>query len=130
MPDRASAVLLLGIVLGAGAVPAFSAADGERGCREARPSASAPCGERHRHRYRHGERERVRELREAGAILPLETILERARAHRTGRILEAELERHRQGYVYEIEMLDAQGRVWELTLDAGSGVLLEDHRED
>jgi uncharacterized membrane protein YkoI len=72
----------------------------------------------------------ARKLREAGAILPLEDILSRARAVRAGEILETELERKKGHYIYEVEILDGQGRVWELKLDAKSGDLVELELED
>jgi uncharacterized membrane protein YkoI len=72
----------------------------------------------------------ARKLREAGAILPLEDILSRARAVRAGEVLETELERKKGHYIYEVEILDGQGRVWELKLDAKTGDLVELELED
>lgn len=72
----------------------------------------------------------IRRMRQRGDILPLETILERARRQRPGRVLETALEREHGRYLYSIEMLDDDGRVWELELDAVTGDLLEDRRED
>src|SRR5690554_8174242 len=60
----------------------------------------------------------ARKLREAGQILPLETIIEKAMAFRKGDVIDTELERDNGMLIYEIEILDAQGRVWELELDA------------
>jgi uncharacterized membrane protein YkoI len=68
------------------------------------------------------DHERARQLREAGEILPLETILSQVRARgNTGHVLEVELKNRHGRYVYEIEMLDAQGRVQESILDARTG---------
>jgi len=72
----------------------------------------------------------ARKLRESGEILPLETIAERARAARSGEIIETELERGNGGYVYEVEILDESGTVWELKLNAKSGELIEMERDD
>lgn len=69
-------------------------------------------------------------LRQSGAILPLETILESLNRVRPGRILEVELEQKQGAYIYEIELLDPQGRVWELGIDATTGALLDAERED
>jgi uncharacterized membrane protein YkoI len=66
----------------------------------------------------------ARRLREAGEIRSLEEISAKARAAKPGEILETELERSRGRYVYEVEILDAQGQVWELKLDAKTGELL------
>ena len=72
----------------------------------------------------------VRQLREAGKILPFERISEIARGFRPGEILEVELEKEKSGYVYEVEILDAHGQVWEVKLDARSGDLIEVESED
>jgi uncharacterized membrane protein YkoI len=72
----------------------------------------------------------ARRLRQAGAILPVETILERLRLQHPGRLLDLELERDDGRYVYEIEMLDAAGTVWELLFDARTGALIERQREN
>ncbi|VAX09828.1 Phosphonate ABC transporter phosphate-binding periplasmic component (TC 3.A.1.9.1) [hydrothermal vent metagenome] len=76
------------------------------------------------------DHEEVRALVEAGVILPLEQILERMWEEHPGRILEVELEREYGRYVYEIELLDEKGRVWELEYDAANGEFLEKEREE
>lgn len=72
----------------------------------------------------------ARKLRDSGQILPLEQIIERARARQPGEILETELERKRGGYVYEIEILGSDGWVWEMKFDARTGELIELERDD
>jgi uncharacterized membrane protein YkoI len=74
----------------------------------------------------------ARELVEAGRILPLEDLLVRARRLRPGVLVAVELEYEGEhgGYVYEIELLDPEGRVWEVELDAASGDLIELEPED
>ena len=72
----------------------------------------------------------VRQLRESGEILPFARISEAARGIKPGEVLEGELEREGRGYVYEVEILDAQGQVWEVKLDARTGDLIEVERED
>ena len=64
------------------------------------------------------------ELVKAGEILPLEKIIERARAEHPGKILETELDRELGRYVYEVELLDDKGTVWEMELDAKTGEIL------
>lgn len=73
-------------------------------------------------RLRQGE---VRQLREAGKILPMETILERARSAQPGQIVEVELEREDGRYVYEVKLIDNDDRVHKLELDAASGDVLK-----
>ena len=80
--------------------------------------------------YSSGEYDEVRSLQQRGAILPLQQILERARRYHEGRVLETELEQKGERYIYEIELVDDQGQVWELKFDAGSGELLREKQEN
>ncbi|HSG05745.1 MAG TPA: PepSY domain-containing protein [Nitrospiria bacterium] len=75
------------------------------------------------------DHDRVKALKEAGEIVPLEAIIEKARANRPGRVLEAELETEHGRLLYELEFLDDQGVVWELEYDARTGELLEIEQE-
>jgi uncharacterized membrane protein YkoI len=86
-----------------------------------------PGGEDHHSDH---EQEEVRSLAQQGDILPLEQILQTAREHHNGRVLETELEREGDRYVYEIELLDEGGQVWELEFDAATGELLKKEQED
>lgn len=80
--------------------------------------------------YSSGEHDQIRSLQQRGAILPLEQILERARHHHQGRVLETELEQKGERYIYELELVDDQGQVWEMKFDAASGELLKERQED
>lgn len=66
----------------------------------------------------------ARRLRDAGVILPLATIIERATKEHNGRVIGTEFEPRDGLYLYEIEILDGNGAVWELEYDAANGVLL------
>lgn len=72
----------------------------------------------------------ARQLQQRGDILPLEQIIDLAVAVKQGQILETDLERDDGRYVYELEILDSRGQVWELELDAQTGELLELENED
>jgi uncharacterized membrane protein YkoI len=72
----------------------------------------------------------ARRLTESGAILPLEDIMQSIQEEQPGRILEVEFERDDGRYLYEIEILDAKGAVWEFKLDAKSGEILKRELED
>jgi uncharacterized membrane protein YkoI len=74
--------------------------------------------------------EAARRLTESGAILPLEDLMPIIQAQQPGRILEIELERKRGRFLYEIEILDEQGAVWEFKVDAATGEILERELED
>ena len=76
------------------------------------------------------DHDQVLELVEQGRILPLQTVLERADVKQAGQLLEAELEREDGTWVYELEVLDADGRVRELYYDAGTGERLPEFEDD
>lgn len=69
-------------------------------------------------------------LKESGDILSLEQILPRARAVHPGKVIETELERKGKRYIYELEILDQEGKVWEMKYDAHTGELIKDKRDD
>ena len=72
----------------------------------------------------------VRELVRSGEIMPLQQLLQRHAELGSARILEIELERKRGGYIYEIELLNEQGRVEELEIDAVDGQILRRKLDD
>ncbi len=76
------------------------------------------------------DHERIRQLVIEGRILPLEQILQAVRERRAGRVLETELERRGGRHVYEVEVLDEHGIVWELYFDAATGEFLKEDQED
>jgi hypothetical protein len=65
---------------------------------------------------------------EIGGIVPMERVVERARAHRAGRLLAIELEPSEgQGdWVYEVKILTAAGAVVKLVYDAHTAELLSE----
>lgn len=67
----------------------------------------------------------ARKLSASGQILPLEAIHTKAKSIKAGKILETELESKKGLYVYEVELLDAHGTVWEIKLDAKTGALIK-----
>lgn len=75
------------------------------------------------------DHERAKVLRDAGQILPLETIIERARKIQAGRVVGTELEKKSTGYVYEIQIADENGTLWELKFDAANGALIKREKE-
>lgn len=72
----------------------------------------------------------AQQLRSSGAIVPLEQVLNKARKQKPGKLLETELERKKNRLIYEIEILDEQGRVWEFIFDASNGELLKLEQDD
>lgn len=72
----------------------------------------------------------ARMLKQRGDILPLEQVIESAMAVKSGQILETELDEEDGRYIYELEILDERGQVWELELDASTAELIELESED
>lgn len=82
---------------------------------------AARAGERHDH-------ERARAAVEAGEVLPLPALLARLQRTHPGQVLELELERDDGRWVYEVKLLQADGRLLKLDLDAATGAVLEARR--
>lgn len=75
-------------------------------------------------------RETARELRNAGVILALESILDKVRErYPDARLLEADLEQDDGIYIYELEILTREGRVRELEVDAASARIIDDEED-
>lgn len=70
-------------------------------------------------------------LSKEGVIRPFEEILPAALSRYPGsRLLEAELEKEHDTYIYEVELLTTEGVVRELELDARNGRILKDKEDD
>ncbi len=74
--------------------------------------------------------QKARALSQRGDILPLEKIAEHARAAKPGKLIDIELEQKHGRWIYEAEVLDETGRVWELKLDARTGSVLKMELDD
>ncbi len=77
-----------------------------------------------------GDHERARAAVRAGEVLPLPTVLERLRRSHPGQVLELELERDDGRWIYEIRLLQDDGQLLELELDAGTAEVLKSRRKD
>ena len=69
-------------------------------------------------------------LKQSGEILPFETILKKAKQHHDGKVLEIELEKKHGRYIYEIEILDSEGILWEMKINAADGNVVSEEVED
>lgn len=70
-------------------------------------------------------------LRDSGTIQSFEKLNELALAqHPGGVIRETELENEWGRYIYQLEVVDAQGLEWDLELDATNGQILKNHQDD
>lgn len=71
------------------------------------------------------DHERARAAVEAGQVLPLPTLLERLRRTHPGQVLELELEREDGRWIYEIKLLQANGQLLKLDVDAATAQVLQ-----
>lgn len=72
----------------------------------------------------------VWELKQSGKIMPLEDVIKQVRRDYPGRIIEIELEDEDGRYIYELELVDENGVVWELDVDAKTGQVLKYEQDD
>ena len=79
---------------------------------------SALAGERADH-------DRARAAVQAGEVMPLPALLERVQRSHPGRVLRVELERDDGRWIYELRVLQADGRLLKLEVDARSAEVLE-----
>jgi len=75
------------------------------------------------------DHEAALQLREREEILPLEELLTRIKLGPDARVLEIESEHEHGRLIYEIEYVDGQGRIREVSIDAASGRVLGEHEE-
>jgi uncharacterized membrane protein YkoI len=70
-------------------------------------------------------------LRDAGSIQAFDKLNELAIAQHPGGVVhETELENQWGRYVYQVELRDAQGREWDIELDANTGEVLKNQQDD
>ena len=72
----------------------------------------------------------VWQLKESGQIMALEDLISQVRKNYPGRIIEIELDNDDGRYIYELELVDENGVVWDMEVDAGSGEVLEYEQDD
>ena len=79
---------------------------------------------------RHQDAERASRAAAAGEFVPLATIVTKVRARYPGEIVETELETDEGRAYYEFHVLQADGRVIEIKVDARSGRYLTAKTDD
>ncbi|WP_341922016.1 PepSY domain-containing protein [Polaromonas sp. YR568] len=67
---------------------------------------------------------RARQAVQAGQVLPLRSVLERLEREHPGQVMEVELEQEEGRWIYEVKLLQPQGELVKLKLDARTAVLL------
>lgn len=71
------------------------------------------------------DHDKARKALEAGQVLPLRVILEKIEPQYPGQVLEVELEKKQQLWIYEFKILQPTGKLIKLKVDAGNGVILK-----
>jgi uncharacterized membrane protein YkoI len=74
--------------------------------------------------------ERAREALERNEVLPLARILPEVEQHTGARMIEVEFELEDDRYVYEFELVTADGRLIEAIVDASTGQIVSVGPED
>lgn len=76
------------------------------------------------------DHERARQALQSGQILPLRTVLETLERNHPGKVLEVELEQKDGLWIYTVKLLQADGQLVKLMLDAKSAVIFEQKSRD
>ena len=71
----------------------------------------------------------VRDLETNGKVMKLSRVIEKINKVYPGRIIEVELQKENGILVYEIQIIDHQGVIWEISLNAKTGELLHKEKE-
>jgi uncharacterized membrane protein YkoI len=72
-----------------------------------------------------GDHDRARQALEAGEILPLKSVLERVGRELPGQVMEVELERKHERWIYEIKLLRPGGSLVKLLVNASDGTIID-----
>lgn len=76
------------------------------------------------------DHDQARRALQAGEILPLSQVLAAAEKHHPGRVIELELERDDGLWIYELEIVTPDGRLFEMEINAATAVVLDLEEED
>ncbi|GAB3192449.1 PepSY domain-containing protein [Hydrogenophaga aquatica] len=76
-----------------------------------------------------GDHDRARAALAAGEVLPLSAILEKVGRQYPGNVLEVELEREQGRWVYELKLLQPNGGLLKLEVNARDGTVLRQREE-
>lgn len=75
------------------------------------------------------DHDQARAAVQAGQVLPLSTVLDRLQRTHPGQVLELQLEREDGRWIYEIKMLQRDGQLLKLELDAATAQVLKVKRK-
>jgi uncharacterized membrane protein YkoI len=78
----------------------------------------------------HGDHDLARQALERGQVLPLRTVLEKVEREYQGQVLKVEFEHDDGRFIYEIRLLQQDGRMAKLKIDAVDGRVLQIKRKE
>ncbi len=78
----------------------------------------------------HGDHDLARQALERGQVLPLRTVLEKVEREYQGQVLKVEFEHDDGRFIYEIRLLQQDGRMAKLKSDAVDGRVLQIKRKE
>lgn len=87
-------------------------------------ASQAESGHDHDH-----DHDRARAALQAGEILPLPVVLERVAKEHPGNVLEVDLEREKNRWVYELKILQSGGGLLKLEVDAKDASVIKRREE-
>jgi uncharacterized membrane protein YkoI len=69
-------------------------------------------------------------LVKSGRVLPIDALQDAVLdKHNGGHIKKGEVQRAKDGYIYEVELTDRNGHDWDVDVDATTGLLLKDEKD-
>lgn len=74
--------------------------------------------------------DRLRDAVKRGDVLPLSVLQEKLRARYPGDIIRVELDEDDDRFIYEFKVLQANGRLYEIEMDAKDGAILDVDDDD
>ena len=78
----------------------------------------------------HGDHDLARQALERGQVLPLRTVLEKVEREYQGQVLKVEFEHDDGRFIYEIRLLQQDGRMAKVKIDAVDGRVLQIKRKE
>ena len=78
----------------------------------------------------HGDHDLARQALEHGRVLPLRTVLDKVEHDYQGQVLKIEFEQEDGRFIYEIRVLQRDGRMAKLKVDAVDGRVLKIQRKE
>ena len=78
----------------------------------------------------HGSHELARQALEQGRVLPLRAVLDKIERDYQGQALKVEFEQDEGRFLYKIRLLQSDGRMVKLKVDAVDGKVLESKRKE